>query len=165
MYLNLQRVQNDEDFFTALCYETGLQEDLRGYRLGRELEKQAAGQTFVVGLDEIECLSAEQFTRGSRDTLRGLADSADSPLTLLIASRAPLDTLFPDSTTGSSPLAGICQVTTLPPFTFEETVRFLEGRAGRGFFTTAEMEAIWRESGGNPRRIQELAEKAYRRKC
>ena len=59
-------------------------------------------------LDEMETMNCDGFTFKVRNFLRGLADGADRPFTLVTASRTPLATLFPDAPGMTSPLAGIC---------------------------------------------------------
>lgn len=166
VYLNLQGINNDEDFFSALCCETGLPQELSGYKLTRALQQQATQQPFVLCLDEIECLCATQFSRMARDHLRSLADGSNAPLTLLIASRSSLGSLFPDNPKESSPLAGVCHTLELPPFSEMEIRAFLKSRlVDSGVaFSAGEMTAIWQQSGGNPRQMQKLAAELYQRR-
>ena len=122
--LNLQHVDNENEFYEALCDRLEV-ETCRGYKLTRALR----GKHYVVCLDEIEKMTwKERFTRNSRSQLRGLADGADAPLTLVIASRSPLAHLFPDSPELDSPLAGICRQLDVLPFDEAITQAFLNHR-------------------------------------
>ncbi len=156
--LDLSSVHDEGDFFKALCDEIGIPEK-RGYLLHRALH----GKQYVLCLDNIERLTNTLFSGDERTELRGLAEGADAPLTLLIASRSRLDTLFPDSPLKASPLAGICQRLTIPPFSPEEVRAFIHTRLQpTGVqFTDAEIENIWQQSQGHPNKVQRAAAELY----
>jgi hypothetical protein len=157
--LDMELVKDEGDFYEALCLELSLPETLRGYRLTRALN----GQQFVLCLDEIEKMTWEGFTVDLRSYLRGLADGADRPLTLVIASRRPLADIF-DAPSMVSPLANICHQVNVMPFSPEEARRFVLSRlAGAGVaFSPAQIEILWRESHGHPARLQRAAADLYR---
>ena len=90
VYLNMELVENEDEFYEALCDELGI-ETCRGYKLTRALRQQRS----VLCLDEVEKMAWQNFTINVRSHLRGLADGPDSPLKLVIASRSPLSHLFP----------------------------------------------------------------------
>lgn len=162
VYLNTQPLRNEDEFYEELCDSLGI-ETLRGNRLARKLR----GRKVLLCLDEIEKMSADsqqRFTRDLRDELRGLADGPDAPLTLLIASRAPLDRLFPDSALSTSPLANLCLPLSLRPFTLDETralVAFRLLAQGRTL-PDAGVTAAWRASGGHPAQLQAALRELYR---
>jgi hypothetical protein len=163
IYLNMQLVDDERDFFEALCYEMGLDTSLRGSRLARALR----GKQFIVCLDEVEKMTnATAFSGAEREQLRGLAEGG-APLRLVIVSNSPLDRLFPDSEGKTSPLANICYRIAVPPFTVlvcrEFVLRRLEGSGVR--FTDEDIAGLARQSGGNPARLQRAAAELFDRYC
>lgn len=158
IYLDMQIVHDEGDFFKALCSEIGISE-CRGFELHRALR----GKRYVLCLDNIERMTNQLFSGDERTELRGLAESADAPLTLLIASHSPLAELFPDSPLEVSPLAGICHTIEMLPFSKQEVYAFIETRlhsTGRQF-TETEIETIWQESQGHPAKIQQVAKALF----
>lgn len=110
--LDMRTIRDEKDFFEALCDELKI-ETCRGYKLARALR----GQRYILCLDEIDQLTREErFTGDERTELCGLADGADKPFSLVIASQKPLQDLFPDSPVRTSPLAGICLTLDVQPF-------------------------------------------------
>lgn len=160
-YLSLEWVDNEDDFYEALSDVLGLPEPLRGYRLKRAL----TGRRIVLCLDEMEKMAWGGFTVYVRSQLRGLADGAEAPLNLVIASRSPLAHLFPDSPALGSPLAGICRQLDVGPFPADVARAFLLQRLeGSGVtFTEAQIEAILAAANGHPGRLQQAAAELYRR--
>jgi hypothetical protein len=151
VYLDMQLLGDEHDFFDALCDELGIS-SARGYKLGRALR----GRNVLLAIDEVEKMTWDGFTRELRTQLRGLADGPDAPLTLVIASRTPLSRLFPDGPEMTSPLAGLCLQLDMRPFTLAETRALVDAYLrGRGQTLSAEaIEAAWRASGGYPARLQ-----------
>ncbi|TVQ21774.1 MAG: hypothetical protein EA367_05335 [Leptolyngbya sp. DLM2.Bin15] len=161
VHVDMQMIRNEAEFFEALCVEMGLPGSLRSYKLARALQ----GRRYVVCLDEIEKMANRQnFTGGEREELRGLADGADAPLTLVIASRSPLDVLFEDDPMRCSPLAGICGALPIVPFSWAETQAFLCHRLlGNGIqFSLEQMEVLFHQTQGHPARLQAAADTLYR---
>ncbi|HND10089.1 MAG TPA: metallophosphoesterase [Pseudomonadota bacterium] len=147
VYLNLQLIDSDGDFFAALCHKLGFAES-RGYKL----ERQLAGRRVVLCLDEIEKLRSDRFPIEVREQLRGLADGADAPLTLLLASRVSLAELFPDAHAQTSPLYNICPPLSVPPFSVSECRELLAKRLqGTGVqFSETELSLLCDKSQGHP---------------
>jgi hypothetical protein len=112
IYLDMSVLRHDDDFYDALADELHL-EPARGYRLARQLKKKA--RRTVLCLDEIEKMNYASFNHATRDELRGLADGIDAQLTLVVASRTPLDELFSDVAGQVSPLYNICRLETMSP--------------------------------------------------
>jgi len=149
IYLDLQMVNSDSDFFEYLCAELAIA-TCRSFYLQRQLRQ----RQIVVCLDEIE--QFKQFTCQARTELRALADGQIKPLKLVIASRSPLAVLFPDNPNETSPLAGICWKIDMPPFTINEAIAFAEHRLqplGLSLPRPQVMRA-WERSQGHPQRLQ-----------
>lgn len=68
VYLDMQELSGDEDFFAALSEELGLA-SVKGWRLRRAL----GDRRVVLCLDELEKMTYAGFTREVRSQLRGLA--------------------------------------------------------------------------------------------
>lgn len=161
--VDMQIVRNEDEFFEALC-EALQVKCSRGFRLGRTLKQ--LGQRYIVCLDEIEKMTNPQnFTGDEREELRGLADGADAPLTLVIASRSPLNVLFDDDPTRTSPLHGLCGAPLrIGSFTQTESIAFLNHRLIRNVvqFTTEQMQSLYHHTQGHPARLQAAAAELYR---
>jgi hypothetical protein len=159
VYFNVELLDNEDDFYEALCDELGI-ESCRGYKLTRALK----GKRYVLCLDEIEKMAWEGFTVKVRSHLRGLADGPDASLKLVIASRSPLAHLFPDSPELDSPLAGICRQLDVEPFSSDIARRFLLDRLeGTGIsFTEEQINDLISKTEGHPAKLQDEAAKLYR---
>jgi hypothetical protein len=166
-YLDMQLIHDEEGFFEAIWYEFGLAA-CRGMALYRLLRAQ--GRRVVLCLDEVEKMTWRGFTLALRSELRGLADGANAPLALVIASELPLSRLFADSPTAdqphlTSPLANLCLQVDLLPFSPQEAQEFIAARLrGTGVtFGAEEIAAAIGESGGHPARLQEILRGLYAR--
>jgi hypothetical protein len=159
--LNMELVKDEGDFYEALCSVLGLPKTQHGFKLSLALES----MQFVLCLDEIEKMSWKGFTQDLRSSLRGLADGADRPLTLVTASRTPLADLFPEAPGMTSPLENICHPLDVTPFSPAEAQHFVLGRLrGTGVsFSPAQMDELLVKSGGHPARLQRAAADLYRR--
>lgn len=151
IYLSLELINSDDDLFEYICGELGIASQ-RGFRLARALR----GRRVLLCLDEIEKMTWDGFTLNVRTELRGLADGASAPLTLLIASRSSLGQIFPDSPEMTSPLAGLCTQINMPNFTIRETQALADQYlGGMGLsIPESELENAWQQSFGHPRRLQ-----------
>jgi hypothetical protein len=160
VYLDMQGIHDENDFFEALCDALGIP-TCRGSRLVRALR----GKRYVVCLDEVEKMTKDRFTGDERGELRGLADGTDAPLKLLIASRLPLDRLFPDSMGKTSPLANICPQIEVLPFAPEVARTFILQRLkGTGIvFTSVEIDGLVAQSNGVPAHLQQAAAELFDR--
>jgi len=157
-YLNLELVDNEHEFYEALCEALGVATS-RGFQLTRALR----GRRHILCLDEIEKMAWDGFTVGLRSHLRGLADGANAPLKLVIASRSSLDRLFPDSPELDSPLAGICRQLDVRPFAPDVVRTFLAERLGSAgvSFSEEQIADLLTRSGGHPARLQRAAADLY----
>lgn len=151
IYLDLNSIESDEDFYEELCHQAGVA-TCQGARLKRSL----SAKRLVLLLDEVEKMTWRGFTHGLRSQLRGLAEGADAPLRLVLAAGSSLDRLFPDGQDGmTSPLAGICLEERVGKWGNGEMGEFL-ARKLRGLpiqFTSEEIERLIEESGGYPKRL------------
>ncbi len=161
VFIDMQCIQNEAEFFRALCHELGLKTPCRGFELHRKLR----GKRYVVCLDEVErMVDPDDFSGKERTELRGLSEGMQAPITLVSASRSPLSVLFPDSPETTSPLAGIFQQLTVLPFSPDITRAFLRHRLQKTNknFTPAQIDALVEKSGGHPARLQQYAADLYR---
>ena len=160
IYLSLEEVDDEDDFYAALCHKLGI-DTLRGFKLRRALE----GRRYVLCIDEGEKLYWDQFgfTRKMRSHLRGLADGVDELFTLVVASRSTLALLTSDSPELDSSLAGICHQIDVGPFFYREACAFLGQRlhATGIVFTPAHIDGLFAQSGGHPGRLQRAAANLY----
>lgn len=159
--LDLQVIENEKSFYSALCETLGVAE-ARGIRLRRALE----GQRILLALDEMEKMTSKGFTRNLRSELRGLAEGSSAPLKLAMVTSTPLDRLFPDSLGGTSPLAMICQQIRIDPWDFGTTRRFLLDRLKNTSvtFSESEMKQLFQNSRGMPWLLVKHAYQLYRQK-
>ncbi|MBO3464161.1 CHAT domain-containing protein [Aetokthonos hydrillicola Thurmond2011] len=161
VFLDLNGVDNEKDFYGALCYEVGIP-DCTGYMLNRNLKNKRV----LLALDNVGKFNWQGFTRQVRDMLRGLAEGNDAPLKLILAATQPLDDLFNDSHDQgrTSPLAGICQEEHIKPWD-EATIRaFIDNRLARTSvsFTEEEIIQLVHKSRGHPRQLVQLCYDTYR---
>lgn len=158
IYLDLQPLENEEDFYCYLCDEIGI-DDCRGFQLKRALKN----RRLLLLLDEVDKIAGNGFTHNVRDWLRGMASQgSNTPLRLIVAARESLDILFGEGQT--SPLANICIEERLEVWD-EATARLfvemrLEPTAVR--FSEAEVAEVIGESGGHPQRLMRLCYELYR---
>jgi hypothetical protein len=126
------------------------------------------GQRYVVCLDEIEqMVNPQGFPGSARTEMRGLADGSEAPLTLVIASRSPLESLFEDDPRSTSPLASLCGAPLrVPPFSPAITQQFLRERLkGNAIqFSLADGERLHQQTKGHPAKLQAAAADLYRQR-
>lgn len=169
IYLNLNNVYDEHDFYDALCGEAGI-ETVKGYQLKRALES----RRFLLLLDEVEKMTWDGFTNQVRGQLRGLAEGTDAPLRLVVAACTSLDTLFPDSQDKNmtSPFKGICIEETLKQWDDQISRKFIVSRLDADWltpvaqpvnFTEAEIASLIAESGGYPHKLMRLCYQTYAR--
>ncbi|MEH1826323.1 MAG: ATP-binding protein [Nostoc sp.] len=160
VFLDLNWLHNESQFYSALCHEIGIPES-KDYQLTRNLRN----HKILLAIDNVGKLTGEGFTRNIRDYLRGLADASNDPLKLILAATEPLNNLFNDSQDQgkTSPLAGICQEEHIYPWD-EATIRaFITNRLARTLvsFTEEEIIQLIQESGGHPRKLMQLCYRTY----
>jgi GTPase SAR1 family protein len=164
VFLDLNYIDNEEDFYSALCDEVGIAE-CTGYLLTRNLK--AHKNKVLLALDNVGKMTWQGFTRGVRDKLRGLAEGSNAPLKLILAATEPLNDLFNDSHDQgkTSPLAGICQEEHIKPWDETTMGAFIANRlAGTSVsFTEEEIMQLVQESSGHPRKLMQLCYRTYAR--
>lgn len=160
IYVSLELIHNDEDFFDYIHEELGLPRR-RAFRLAQTLQ----GQRVLLCLDEIEKMAWDGFSLNVRSALRALADGGDAPFTLLIASRSPIQMLFPDMPVMTSPLAGLFTQLKMPAFSWREAKALVHQYCGRLDVTLPEIEVerAWQQTQGHPRRFQQALKEVFAR--
>ncbi|MBE9128744.1 MULTISPECIES: ATP-binding protein [unclassified Coleofasciculus] len=162
VFLDLSLVNDENDFYNALCHEVGIPEG-NDYRLTRNLRD----RRILLAIDNVEKMTWEGFTRGLRDRLRGLAEGSNAPLKLILAATEPLSTLFKDSQDGSktSPMETACQEENLKPWDEATTRAFIDARLAVTSvrFTEEEIIQLVQESDGHPRQLMQLCYRTYSR--
>ncbi|MEG4210925.1 AAA family ATPase [Microcoleus sp. S13_B4] len=169
IYLNLQNVRDEDDFYGALCSLVSI-ETAKGYLLQRALES----HRLLLLLDEVEKMTWDGFTNQVRGQLRGLAEGNNAPLRLVVAACTSLDTLFPDSQDKNmtSPFKGICIEETLKQWDEKICREFIASRlqaswltpvAQQVHFTEEEIAGLIAESGGYPQKLMQLCYQTYAR--
>jgi len=160
IYLDLNGVRDEDDFYTALCEEVGISKS-NGYMLTRALKKHRV----LLAIDNVGKMTWEGFTRQVRDHLRGLSEGQNASLQLILAATQPLDKLFNDSQDegNTSPLAGICQEENIKPWDEAISGAFIKARLAVTLvhFTEEEISQLVQESGGHPRRLMQLCYQNY----
>lgn len=158
VFLDLNWVNDEEEFYKALCYEIGIPES-KGYMLTRNLRDKRV----LLAIDNVGKLTWQGFTRQVRDYLRGLAEGSN--LRLALAATEPLDKLFNDSQENgkTSPLAGICQGENIKAWDETNIRDFISSRLAMTSVRFSEEEIIQliQESGGHPRKLMQLCYRTY----
>ncbi|MDY6805278.1 MAG: AAA family ATPase [Cyanobacteriota bacterium] len=165
IYLDLQNIRDEDDFYGALCHAINI-ETTKGYFLERSLQK----HRLLLLLDEVEKMTWDGFTNNIRSELRGLAEGSNAPLRLVVAARSSLDILFPDSEGMTSPFANICIEEKIGRWN-EDTMRgFISSRLNSPLlkpeakgvnFTEEEIARVMEESGGHPQKLMQLCHGLY----
>ncbi|MEM9216725.1 MAG: serine protease [Cyanobacteria bacterium P01_F01_bin.150] len=152
VYLNLQDVIDEEDFYEALCDELGI-ELAKGRMLKKAVRK--LEPKVLLLLDEMEKMTWDRFSEQIRSQLRGLADGWDAPLRLVVAASESLDQLFPDSKGGVSPLKGICLEENLKRWNDTQVRELIAARLVDNpiSFSDEEISTIIESSEGHPQRV------------
>ncbi len=159
VFLDLNNVDNEDEFYSELCYEIGITESKIN------LKRNLKNHRVLLAIDNVGKLTRNGFTRNVRDRLRGLAEGNSACLKLIVAATEPLDSLFNDSPNGGSPLASICQEEIIKPW--DETIarNFINSRLATTSvqFTEDEINQLIQESGGHPRRLMQLCYQVFAR--
>ncbi|MEL6441495.1 MAG: LuxR C-terminal-related transcriptional regulator [Cyanobacteria bacterium J06621_8] len=160
IYLNLQNIENDDDFYDYLCDELGFKETLRGYQLTRCLKN---AEKILLAIDEIETIVTNDFASQIPAHLRGLAAGMNAPLRLIMAGKKSLGELY-DAEGLTSPLMNICLTVEVECWD-EDTIRaFIAERIASTSVTFNEdtIADLVKESEGHPQKLMELCNQAYK---
>ena len=161
VYLNLQRVRNEADFYAYLCDEIGIPTPKSfGYEIVRTLKQ----RRLLLLIDEVEKMTGDGFTYHIRDQLRSLAEGRNAPLRLILAARTPLNRLFDDTDpTRTSPLANVCMEVRLEPWPETIARDFIAARLAPTSvrFSETEIHQIVQASQGNPQQLMQSCHQAY----
>lgn len=162
--IDLNEVDDEKEFYIALCGELGIPET-KGYVLTRNLRQR--DKKVLLALDNVGKITCKAFSRRVRDQLRGLAEGGDAPLRLILAANEPLEDLFNDSHNDgkTSPLAGICQEENIQPWEDAIMRDFIAYRLKNTYvsFTEEEIIQLLQESKGHPRKLVQLCYRTYAR--
>ena len=160
VYINLQYLENESDFYAELCDKLSIPEQ-RGFQLTRQLRK----FKLLLIVDEVERMTWEGFSPKLRAHLRGLAEGTEAPLRLIFASCDSLYDLFRDAEDEgmTSPLAGICIEERLEPWDEETAEAFIQHRLQptQIRFSQAEITNLISTSGGHPQKLMQMCHQNY----
>ena len=161
VYLNFQDIYDDADFYEALCFEIGLEETLKGFRLKRAISK--LDPPILLLLDEVEKMAWGGFTLQIRSQLRGLAEGRSAPLRLVVAASMDLDLLFPDSQGNVSPFKNICLNESLGFWNEKTVTEFVNARLSLTpiNFPEKSINQIFMETEGHPQKVIEACYSLY----
>jgi len=159
VFLDLNVISNENEFYSALCEEIGIPEST-GFRLTRNLRDKKV----LLALDNVGKLSWQGFTRQIRDQLRGLSEGINAPLRLVLAANQSLEKLFDDSQDNdkTSPLSGICQEVYIKPWDRETSATFIKeclkknSKISEDQKNSIDDNSIIDESAGNPQRLVQI---------
>lgn len=133
IYIDMQRIHQEENFWKSLYYKLGLRELYLEHghdvpELEDELQKRQQENNikrYIICIDELEKMTDKSnFSLTQRETLRSFANGANEPFSLVTASFSPIDILFPDWFT--SPFDNIFLHKPVNCFSTEEAQGFLK---------------------------------------
>ncbi len=156
VYLDLRSLENEDEFYMALCDRLKIPES-KGYPLTRELNKKKR----LLVMDKVEKLTEDGFIEsGIASHLRGLAEGMDPPLRLIFSSNQSLNQLYKNQRITSSPFENLLIEVTLKPWDETTARAFIAQRLASTpvSFTEEEIAQIIAETGGHP---QQLMERCY----
>ncbi|NES03077.1 MAG: ATP-binding protein [Okeania sp. SIO2F4] len=168
IYIDLQNIHSDDDFYAELCEQIGIK-----ISRGRNLKLNIKPYRILLLLDVVENMIYDWFTNKLRSQLRGLANDVDPPLRLVVAASKPLDILFPDSGDQTSPFKNICIEEYLESWN-QETIRdFIKSKLQADFlepeyqgieFSEDEISDIIKTSDGYPGKVKHQCYELFERK-
>ena len=159
IYLNLQNIENDDDFYSYLCDELGFKETIRGYKLTRRLKKE---EKILLAIDEIETIVTNDFDSQIPAHLRGLAAGMNAPIRLIMAGKQSLEELYQNEGL-TSPLMNICLTVDIDVWDEPTIQAFIAERTAPTSVTFSEntIADLVDKSKGHPQRLMELCHRAY----
>ncbi|MBD1937676.1 ATP-binding protein [Microcoleus sp. FACHB-68] len=164
IYLDLNPLHNEDEFYSALCDEIGISKS-KGYPLTRALRQHQ--DRLLLTIDNAGKMIGKGFTRNLRDHLRGLAEGSDAPLRLILSAGEPLAQLFKESQEQSktSPFSGIFRDQDIKPWDEATARTFIESRLKTTsvHFTEEEITQLVQKSAGHPRQLMQGCYRTYAR--
>ncbi len=158
IYLDLQSLENEDEFYMDLCDRLGITEN-RGYPLNRELKKE---QRLLV-MDKVEKLTEDGFIESDiASYLRSLAEGMNAPLRLVFGSSQSLDQLYQDQ--GKlSPFENLFIPVKLEPWDETTARAFIAQRLASTpvSFSEEEISKIIAETGGHPQQLMRRCYETY----
>ena len=162
IYLNLESVTNEREFYQLLCHALEM-ETCAGFQFQRILKQN--NERILLILDEVDKMVWQDFSQQTARQLRGLAEGRHSPLSLIMATSSSLSELFPDLqiATATSCFTGIFIEEQIQEWNQEIACDFIRNRlANTGIkFTEEEIYQLVEQSSGNPQKLVRLCHKAY----
>jgi hypothetical protein len=163
LYVDMRLIRDESGFFEELCTTLDI-ESCDQNQLRRKLLK--TKRPHVLCLDTVHVLLESPFPKATPNWLRGMAEIPNSPLQLVVASRKDLRE-FATEHNISSPLADFFagQTEPLDYWSMKAVRQFVEDnlRGTAMTFTSAQIEDLYRNSGGRPREIRSAAVALYDR--
>ncbi|WP_204139272.1 AAA family ATPase [Halomicronema sp. CCY15110] len=164
IFLDLTNVFTEAEFFEDLCTAIKI-ETLNGRALVRKLNREKANHSYLLLLDEVERFAQAGFTRNIREQLRGIADTQDAPLKIVIAARVSLDMLFPDRNQELtvSPFENICQEQPIAPWAPDTARAYIAVRLANSTiqFSEREIDQLINDANGNPQALTQACHTLY----
>ena len=164
VYLNLGRCSNDNDFYAELCRLVNIDFDDSDPLKIRNFDRTIEQHRLLLILDEIQTMTWDGFTNPVRTHIRSLANEGDSsPFRLVVATRKPLNMLFPDSSGRVSPFENVCLELKINSWD-DSTIRaFINSRLHNNpiIFKESEIIKIIKDSQGYPQKVMQLCYQTY----
>ena len=163
IYLNLESVTNEKDFYQLLCH--ALEMDIcAGFKFQRILKQN--NERILLILDEVDKMVWQDFSQQTARQLRSLAEGRHSPLSLIMATSTPLRELFPDLQIASatSCFTGIFIEEQIQEWSQEIASDFIRNRLANTEikFTDGEIYQLVKQSSGNPQKLMYLCHQNYK---
>ncbi|MEG4075175.1 ATP-binding protein [Microcoleus sp. Pol14C2] len=162
IYLDLNGIRDEDEFYTAFCEEVGIFES-SPTMLNRALKKRRV----LLAIDNYGKMAREGFSLELREHLRFLAEGSNASVKMIVAASEPLKRLFNDCQDDitNSPPENIFQDLYIKPWNEATARAFIQARLAMTSvcFTEEEISQLVKESGGHPRRLMKLCYQKYAR--
>jgi Cdc6-like AAA superfamily ATPase len=165
IYLNLQNINGDDEFYKTLCDLVGV-EFCKGYKFIRNLQ----GRRLLLIIDQIENFSQNGLSHYVQCDLKGWSDQANGPTKLFFGSDISLDKVFPQlPKIIPSSLAGICFEHKLGKWDKDTARDFINSRLNCFVDTTItfeenEISELIDASEGHPQKLMESCHRLFKAK-
>ncbi|MBD1828158.1 ATP-binding protein [Microcoleus vaginatus GB1-A2] len=162
IYLDLNGIRDEDEFYTALCEEVGIFES-SPTMLNRALKNHRV----LLAIDNYGKMAREGFSLELREHLRFLAEGSNASVKMIVAASEPLKRLFNDCQDDitNSPPENIFQDLYIKPWNEATARAFIQARLAMTSvcFAEEEISQLVQESGGHPRRLMQLCYQNYAR--